>query len=73
MDDVEDFDDLHIRLPVSLRNPSTLKYAPVQRTKRARLARALSGRLDRVGVLGGEDWGHTGCVTSLIWISGRST
>ncbi|OAX43460.1 WD40 repeat-like protein [Rhizopogon vinicolor AM-OR11-026] len=67
MDDVDDFDDLYVRLPASLRNPSTLKYAPAQRTKRARLARALSGRLDRVGVLGGEDWGHTGCVNALSW------
>jgi len=62
---MDDIDDLHVRFPVSLRNPSTLKYAPAQRTKRARLAGALSGRLDRVGVLGGEDWGHSGCVTFI--------
>ncbi|KAG1755653.1 WD40 repeat-like protein [Suillus lakei] len=67
MDDVDKLDELHIRLPSLLRTPSTLKYAPVNRTARARLARALSGRLDRVGVLGGEDWGHTGCVNAVSW------
>jgi hypothetical protein len=63
MDDVDDFDDIHLCPSSSLRTPSTLKCAPVNRIKRARVARALSGRLDRVGVLGGENWGHTGCVT----------
>ncbi|KAG1754079.1 WD40 repeat-like protein [Suillus paluster] len=67
MDDADGLDDLHIRLPSSLRTPSTLKYAPAHRTQRARLARALSGRLDRVGVLGGDDWGHTGCVNAVSW------
>ncbi|KAG0709673.1 WD40 repeat-like protein [Suillus ampliporus] len=68
MDDTDsNLDDLHIRLPSSLRIPSTMKYAPAHRAKRARLARALSGRLDRVGVLGGEDWGHTGCVNAVSW------
>jgi hypothetical protein len=65
MDDANDFDGLRLRSPSSLRTPSTLKYAPVNRIKRARVARALSGRLDRVGVLGGENWGHTGCVALL--------
>ncbi|KAG1892413.1 WD40 repeat-like protein [Suillus subluteus] len=67
MDDAGDHVDLHLRSPSSLRAPSTLKCAPVNRLKRARVARALSERLDRVGVLGGEDWGHTGCVNAVSW------
>lgn len=70
MDDANDFDSLCLRSPSSLRIPSTLKYAPVNRIKRARVARALSGRLDRVGVLGGENWGHTGCVNAVSWAQG---
>ncbi|KAG1783294.1 WD40 repeat-like protein [Suillus placidus] len=70
MDNPSDLDDLHLRSPSSLRTPSTLKYAPVNRIKRARVARALGGRLDRVGVLGGEDWGHTGCVNAVNWAQG---
>ncbi|KAG2348948.1 WD40 repeat-like protein [Suillus weaverae] len=70
MDDASDLDDLHLRSPSSLRTPSTLKYAPVNRIKRARVARALGGRLDRVGVLGGEDWGHSGCVNAVSWAQG---
>ncbi|KAG2367342.1 WD40-repeat-containing domain protein [Suillus spraguei] len=70
MDDANDIDDLNLRSPWSLRIPLTLKYAPANRINRARVARALSGRLDRVGVLGGEDWGHTGCVNAVSWAQG---
>lgn len=70
MHDADDLDDLCLRSPSSLRTPSTLKYAPLNRIKRARVGRALSGRLDRVGVLGGENWGHTGCVNAVSWAQG---
>ncbi|KAG2141736.1 WD40 repeat-like protein [Suillus bovinus] len=70
MDDADDIDDLHLRYPSSLRAPSTLKSAPMNRIKHMRVARALSGRLDRVSVLGGEDWGHTGCVNAVSWAQG---
>lgn len=70
MDDADDLDKLHLRSPSLLHTPSTLKYATMNRIMHARVARALSGRLDRVSVLGGQDWGHTGCVNAVSWAQG---
>ncbi|KIJ70527.1 hypothetical protein HYDPIDRAFT_105273 [Hydnomerulius pinastri MD-312] len=44
--------------------PST---ARTQGWKRRKLSNIWAGRLDRVNVLGNNDYGHTGCVNALSW------